>query len=74
MNVKLKHGIHNIKTKKEVHTAMKYYTFNITGTQTVDKFRKIKKFVFGENKYFISLFLVWEFFRKVWKKMIRRYC
>jgi len=69
------HDIHNIKTEKEVHPAVNYSTFvNITGTQAVDKFKKIKELVSGENKYFISLFLVWEFFRKVWKKMIPREC
>jgi hypothetical protein len=68
------HGIHNIKTEKGVRTAVNYYTFNITGTQTVDKFMKIKEFFFGEDKYFISLFLVWDFFIKVWKKMVTRYC
>jgi hypothetical protein len=62
------HGVHNIKTEKEVHKTVNYFTFNITGTQTVDKFRKIKEFAFGENKYFISLFLVWDFFQKVMEK------
>ena len=60
--MKLMNGIHKIKTKKEVRMAANYSTFiNITGTQTVDKFRKTKEFVSGENEYFISLFLVWEF-------------
>ena len=63
------HGIHNVETEKEVHTAVNYSTLiNVTGTQAVDNFRKIREFVSGVNKYFISLFLVWEFFRKVWKK------
>jgi hypothetical protein len=68
------HGVHNIKTEKEVHKAVNFFTFNFTGTRMVDKFRKITEFVFGENKCFISLFLVWDFFRKVWIKMIPRYC
>jgi len=69
------HGIHSIKTEKEAHAAVNCCTFiNITGTQTVHKLRKIKETVSGESNYFISLFLVWEFFRKVWKKMIPRYC
>jgi hypothetical protein len=50
------HGLHSIKTEKEVHTAVNYSTFNNTGAQRVDEFRKIKEFVFGEKKYFISLF------------------
>jgi len=62
-------------TEKKVHPAVNYSTFiKITGTQAVDKFRKMKELVSGESKYFISLFLVWEFFRKLWKKTIPRQC
>lgn len=65
-------GIQNINTEKEVRTAANYSTFiNITGTQTVDKFRKTKEFVSGENEFFISLFLVWEFSGSYGKRLFQ---
>jgi hypothetical protein len=49
----------------ELKTTMSYSTFiKITGKEKIEKFKRIKDFISGENEDFFTLFHMWEYFQK----------
>jgi hypothetical protein len=51
--------------ENEVDTAMNISTFNnITERDKTKNFRRMKKFLSGENENFLALFCMWEYFQK----------
>jgi hypothetical protein len=54
----------SINTEDELGTAMNYTKFvKIIGKENIEKFKRIKDFLSGENENFFTMFCMWEYFQ-----------